>query len=235
MKALLSTAPKCEYFQAPTFSRVDGAFPGTNSRNLFNRNGNKTAERRKQRDSKARSRFSAEQEEFPPRAEPRPAARTKLTPTLFRVAWNIYRSGRQRVAKIREEKILKMSRNEGGKKSGPATSTRGSCAYGLNNICVNKIYARIAYVAVAKVNCPRPSGVVAGARFRFPVSRPEEPRDPGSPSTSPPLPRASRSLSSCRPAGIKRTLFIILFLVKPNQYENDFLSRNYDCTTRCDI
>lgn len=38
-----------------------------------------------------------------------------------------------------------------------------------------------AYVVAARANCPRLLGVVAAARFRFPVSPPEEPRDPGSP------------------------------------------------------
>lgn len=63
-------------------------------------------------------------------------------------------------------------------------------------------------MAAGIVNCPRPSGVVAEARFRFPVSPLEEPRGPGSPSVSLLLPRASHFRGSCRPAGIKGILFL---------------------------
>lgn len=65
--------------------------------------------------------------------------------------------------------------------------------------------------------------MVAGARFRFPVSPPEEPRGPGSPSESPLLPRASRFQGSCRPARIKGTIFLscIRLLVKINSRSNE--------------
>lgn len=76
-------------------------------------------------------------------------------------------------------------------------------------------------MVAVRANCPRPWGVVAGARFRFPVSPPEEPRDPGLPSGSPLLPRASHFRGSCRPARIKGIpLFYLLFMLVKARYYN---------------
>lgn len=110
-----------------------------------------------------------------------------------------YLSPRQAASRKFEKK---RSRNDGKGESRTRTCPR--------IVYVNRNTRGIAYVVVARVNCPKPSGVVAGARFRFPVSPPEEPRDPGSPSASPLLPRALHSRGFCRPAGIKGTLFFII-------------------------
>lgn len=99
----------------------------------------------------------------------------------------------------------------------------------MNNICVNRIW-RAAYVVVERANCPRPSEVVAGVQFRFPVSPQEEPRDPGSLLASPLLPRASHFPGSCHPAGIKSILFFILSLDELKEILLD--SYNYTISPR---
>mgnify|MGYP004583268639 CR=1 FL=1 len=99
----------------------------------------------------------------------------------------------------------------------------------VNNICERN--RGEAYLVAVRANCPRPSGVVAGARFRFPVSPPEEPRGPGSPSASPPPPRASRSPGSCRPAGIKgiRMFFFCLFTSAPQRCDQSATTLTTSC------